>query len=111
MAIKITVSDTVGIKVRGTINNEAAVPQPFDFGLTCKRLDADQIRAELASGEEASLADFLVKVAHGWSGVKGDDDKPLEFSEGSLRELCKIPGVAAVAFRTYLSEVGAKEKN
>jgi hypothetical protein len=111
MAIKITISDTVGIKVRGTINNEAGVAQPFDFGLTCKRLDADQIRAELQSGEEASLTDFLVKVAHGWNGVKGDDDKPLEFSEGSLRELCKIPGVAAVAFRTYLSEVGAKEKN
>lgn len=111
MSIKITISDTVGIKVKGTINDAAGVPQPFDFGLTCIRLDADEIQAKLKSDSEASITDFLADVVTGWARVKDDEDKPLAYSEEALRKLCKIAGVAGVAFRAYLSEVGAKEKN
>ncbi len=111
MALKIVISDTVGIKVKGTINDAAGVPQPFDFGLTCTRLDADQIQAKLKNESDASTADFLGDVITGWSGVRDADDKPLPYSEDALAQLCKIPGVAALAFRTYLAEVGAKEKN
>ena len=46
-----------------------------------------------------------------WSGVKDADDKALPYSEDKLRALCRIPGIASLAFRTYLLEVGAKEKN
>lgn len=111
MAIKIIVSDTVGIKVKGTINDAAGVPQPFDFGLTCTRLDSDQIQAKLKEESDASLTDFLVDVVSGWSAVRDADDKPLPYSPDHLRQLCKITGVASLAFRTYLAEVGAKEKN
>jgi len=111
MAIKIIVSDTVGIKVKGAINDANGIPQPFDFRLTCMRLDADQINNKLKSESEASMADFLVDVVEDWSGVRDGDDKPIPFNESGLRQLCKIPGVAALAFRTYLAEVGAKEKN
>lgn len=111
MGIKIVVSDTVGIKVKGAINNEAGTPQPFDFGLTCRRLGADEIRDRLSAGEETSLEDFMVGIVMGWTGVKDADDKPLDYSEDNFRALCKIPGVAALAFRTYLAESGAKEKN
>lgn len=111
MAIKIIVSDTVAFKVRGTINDAAGAAQPFDFKLTCVRLDTDQIEGKLKGNADASLADFMAEVVEDWSGVKDADDKPLPYSEASLRQLCKIPGVAAVAFRAYLSEVGAKEKN
>ena len=111
MAIKITVSDQVGFKVKGTINDAAGVAQPFDFGLTCIRLDADQIQAKLKSDSEASITDFMADVVSAWSGVKDGDDKQLPYSEEALRQLFKIAGVAGVSFRTYLLEVGAKEKN
>ena len=111
MAISIVISDTVGFKVKGSINNAAGTPQPFDFNLTCTRLDADEIQEKLKADSEASLTDFLVDIATGWSGVRGADDKPMDYTEQALRQLCKIPGVAGLAFRTYLNEVGAKEKN
>jgi len=111
MAIKIVVSDTVKFKVKGTIKDEAGIDQPFDFALVAMRLDADQIQAKLRDGSEASVADFMVDVIEDWQGVKGSDDKPLPYTEDNLRALCRIPGIAALTFRTYLTEVGAKEKN
>lgn len=111
MAIKIVISDTVGIKVKGTINDAAGVAQPFDFSLTCTRLDSDQIQAKLKNDSDASIRDFLGDVVIGWASVRDADDKPLAYSEAALAQLCKIPGVAALTFRTYLAEVGAKEKN
>lgn len=111
MAIKITVSDMVGIKVKGSINDAAGNPQAFDFGLTCHRLKADAIQAKLRGESDASLTDFLVDVTTTWSNVRDDDNNAVPYSEDAMRTLCNIPGVAAVAFRTYLAEVGAKEKN
>jgi hypothetical protein len=104
MGIKIVISNTVRFKVKGTLKDEAGVDQPFDFSLTCMRLDSEQIQAKLRSESDAS-------VIEDWSGVKDADDKPLPYSEDNLRALCRIPGIAALAFRTYLLEVGAKEKN
>ena len=111
MAIKIIISDTVGIKVKGTINDAAGTAQPFDFSLTCRRLHADEIQDKLQSESDASIADFLATLITGWSGVRDADDKPMPYSAEAFAQLCRIPGVAGMAFRTYLSEVGAKEKN
>lgn len=111
MAIKIIVSNIVGFKVKGTINDAAGIAQPFDFSLTCKRLNAEQIQAKLKSDTDTSITDFMVDVVSGWSGVKDEDDKQLPYSEEALRQLFEIAGVAGVSFRTYMSEVGAKEKN
>ena len=111
MAIKILVSNRVKFKVKGTIKDEAGADQPFDFSITCSRLNADQIQAKLRDESEASVTDFMVDVVEDWSGVKDVEDKPLSFDEPNLRDLCRIPGLAALAFRTYLVEVGAKEKN
>lgn len=111
MAIKIVISNTVRFKVKGTIKDEAGTDQPFDFSLTCMRLDSEQIQAKLRGESDASVTDFLVDVVEDWSGVKDGDDKALPYSEDKLRALCRIPGIASLAFRTYLLEVGAKEKN
>lgn len=111
MAIKIVVSDTVGIKVKGAINDAAGVAQPFDFGLTCKRLDVDQINDKVKNQSDASITDFLVDVVNGWSGVQSAEGEAMPYTEDALRKLCRIAGVAGLAFRTYLAEVGAKEKN
>lgn len=111
MAIKIIVSDTVGFKVKGTINDAAGMAQAFDFGLTCTRLDSDQIQAKLKGDSDSSFCDFMLDVITGWTGVRDADDKPMPYTEDDYRRLCKISGVAALAFRTYMVEVGAKEKN
>jgi hypothetical protein len=111
MGIKIVIEDKVRFKVKGVIRDEAGIDQPFDFSLTCLRMDADQIKAKLSSDSDASIFDFLVDVVEDWAGVRGGDNALVPYSEDALRELCRIPGVAAVAFRTYLSEVGAREKN
>jgi hypothetical protein len=57
------------------------------------------------------VADFMLEVIEDWQGVRDADDQPMQFTEAAWRQLCKIPGVSLVAFRTYLAEVGAKEKN
>lgn len=111
MAIKITISNTVAFNVKGTINDASGIPQSFSFKLTCTRLDAEQISNKLKSDTETTMTDFLVDVVEDWSGVRDDEDKQIAYSEQALRQLCKIPGVAAVAFNAYLSEVGAKAKN
>jgi len=111
MSIKIVVSDKLKFKVKGTIKNEAGVDEPFDFSLTCLRLDSDGIKSKLSDNSETSVVDFMLEVIEDWQGVRDADDKPLPFSDVAWRNLCKIPGVSVVAFRTYLAEVGAKEKN
>ena len=111
MAIKIVVSDTVGIPVKGTINDAAGIAQPFSFKLTCTRLAVDEYQARLKDQGDTPIVDFLVGVTTGWSEVRDDDNKDVPFSESALRQLCNIPGVAGIAFRSYQLEVGAKEKN
>lgn len=110
MAIKIVLSPLVKFTVRGTIKDQAGVDQPFNFSLTCRRLDQDQITVTLQD-EAKTITEFLGGVIEAWEGVRDADDKPLEYSESALKELARIPGVAILAFRTYLLEVGAKEKN
>lgn len=112
MAIKIVISDTVGFKVKGTINDAAGVAQPFDFGLTAKRLTNEQIDAKLGGDfTEPSIMTFMADITEGWSAVRGDDDKPLPYSEENLRALCKIPGLLFLAFKCYREETGVKAKN
>lgn len=111
MAIKISIGNKVRFKVRGTLKDENGNDQPFDFSLTCLRLDADRIQSKLRNDSDASVTDFLADVVEDWTGVKDGTEKDLPYTADNLRALCKIPGVATLAFRTYLTEVGAKEKN
>lgn len=111
MAIKITVSNRVKFKVRGTVKDEAGADVPFDFSLTCRRLDMDALQAKMRERGDAPVSEFLLDVIEDWQGVKDADDKPLAWSDDAWRALCQIPGVGMLAYKTYLSEVGAKEKN
>lgn len=111
MAITITVSDTVKFKVKGTINDDKGTAQPFDFSLTCTRLDADTLDARVKANNDETFVDFLTDIAEDWSGVKDAESKPVPYTEAALRQLCKIAGVARVAWLSYLTEVGAKAKN
>jgi len=97
--------------VRGTFKDDAGVDQPFDFSLTCRRLDADAWQAKIRDRGDASITEFMLEVIEDWAGVKDPDDKPLAWSDDAWRALCLLPGVAMLSYRTYLAEAGAKEEN
>lgn len=109
MAIKITVAPRAKFRVKGTFADDEGKAQPFDFGLLAKRLGAEELR-EKTSGE-VNLVEFMVDVVIDWFDVKGDDDKPVDYSADGLRQLLNQPGLAWTTYRTFLSETGAKEKN
>lgn len=109
--INIEIDDVVQFKVKGTMNGQDGTAKPFDFDLKCKRLDTDEYRAATSADSELTMADFLSGVVIGWSGVRDGSGTPVEYSEASLRKLCKVPGLASLMFRTYGIEAGAKEKN
>lgn len=111
MAIKLVISDTVKFQVKGVIRDGAGVDQPFGFSLICKRLDAETIQAKLRREEDSPLADFFAEIIEDWSGVKDAEDHSVPYTAENLRALFKLPGIAAITFKTYLTEVGAREKN
>lgn len=110
MAIKIVLSDKFRLKVQGTYKNESGIDVPFDFTLTVKRLNADEIKETLESSEQ-SMVDFIASVTEDWSGVKDANDQPLPWSADNYRALCRIPGIGVLAFTQYLDQAGAKAKN
>ena len=112
MAIKIILSDKVGVRVQGTITNEAGAKEPFDFKLICRRLDVDTAKqATTTSDEERSFADFFVEYTEDWSGVLDADGKKVPYSPEALAQLFKIPGIGLLAYTSYFGEIAAKAKN
>lgn len=111
MAIKITVSNRVKFKVKGTIKDEQGVNQPFDFWLTCLRRNADEVKDLLENASQQTVSDFMASVVEGWEGVRGEDGGAIEYSEARLRELFQIPGIAVMTFTTYFEETSARAKN
>jgi hypothetical protein len=109
MAIKITVSNRVKFNVEGTLKDEEGKDNAFKFGLLCNRITAEQHR-ERTKGD-INFVDFFVEEATDWFDVKDADNKPLEFNEANLRQLLDMPGLAALAYFTYMRETGAKQKN
>lgn len=111
MAIKIVVSDKLKFPIKGTLKDDRGNDQPFSFSLVCKRLDADAIADRAGPGSDTKVIDFLAEIVEDWEGVRDEDDKAIPYSVDALHQLCRISGVSVLAFRTYLAEVGAKEKN
>ena len=113
MAIKISVSDIVGIKIEATINAETGAAKPYEFGLTCTRHTSEEIDDKLAGDYSApAVMAFMLEVIKGWSGVRSEDDKTaVPYSEDNFRALCKTAGVLFLAFKCYREQVGVKAKN
>ncbi len=112
MAIKIVLSDKVGVRVQGTTTSEAGVKEPFDFKLICRRLDVDTFK-QATSGfdDNRSFAEFFAEYAEDWSGVMDDDNSKIPYSQEALNQLFKIPGLGLLSLNAYFSEIAAKAKN
>ncbi|CAN7410571.1 hypothetical protein LJR074_002597 [Acidovorax sp. LjRoot74] len=111
MSISLVVSPKVKFPVKGSIKDESGVDKPFDFTLTCKRLDTDEIQAKKNEDGSYIYADFMAGVIEDWSGVKDKDNQAVLYTTDAWQALSKIPGVAALAWQAYMRENGAKEKN
>jgi hypothetical protein len=109
---RVVVSDNVTVQVEGKLSGEDGKPQPFKFSLLCKRLGAQEIKAEVEN--EALAADMVTRVVHGWKDqrlVLEDDGTPAEFCEEALEALLSIGGMGMQILSAYLKEVGVKAKN
>lgn len=111
MAIKIEIEDITLFPVTGFIRNSKGVNEKFDFQLKAKRLKLDEVQEKLHEGSDQTISSFLQEVAIDWVGVMDANGAKIPFSEDSLMQLFKIPGVAMLTYRAYLLEIGAKEKN
>jgi hypothetical protein len=111
MAIKLTISNKVKFKVEGTIKDADGVDQPFNFALTCKRLDAEELQRRFAASQDSTLGEFLEEITLDWAEVKDDAGQALAYSADSLKSLLRSPGLAALVYGKYITEIGAKAKN
>lgn len=112
MAIKLVIDNKVTFTVKGTYKDAKGITKPFDFDLTCNRLDDDAFAEKVsAATPDTSITDFMADVTEGWGRVTDDNGAPVEFTEAGFRTLCKIPGVGRLCFDTFRQEVGVKAKN
>ncbi len=111
MSFKLIVRNTVSVPVKGVISDDAGKPERFEFRLQCRRMGADDLKGAINKDSEKSVIDFMADVIEGWSGVQDDMGAAVPFGDEAARRLLDIPGVANLAFTSYLSENGAKEKN
>lgn len=110
MAFKLIERNTVPVTVKGKIADEHGKTEIFDFILTCKRLGADALQDALKT-EDRNLKSFMADVVEGWKGVHDAAGAPVDFTPDALDQLLDVPGVAGLAFKTYLEEQGARAKN
>lgn len=109
MAINFKIDDIVGIKVKGHLVDANGNPQPYEFKLTCRRLNSEQITA--AHANEITIGQFLANVVEDWSGPRDEQGQPVPYTPAALEHILKIPGIAKKAYENYLRSAGDVEKN
>lgn len=110
MAFRLVARDSVRVPIKGELQGDDGGKERFSFTLMCKRMGAERL-AESLKDRERKASDFLDEVTFGWDGVVDADGNPRAFSKAALSELLDTPGVALLAFNSYLTESAAKEKN
>lgn len=110
MAFQLKARNSVIVPVRGTITDDTGKVERFDFSLTCRRLPARELAQTLKSSER-TVYDFLGEVIEGWSGVLDADGNPIACTPDNVAALLDQPGIGVIAYKAYLEEHGAKEKN
>lgn len=112
MKFKFAIGNTVEVPVKFSVNDGAKTSSQT-VTLVCDRMSEEERKDSLKDGG-LSVTDFMTKVTTGWKDQRfllGEDDRPAEFSADALAALFSFPGLAVLAFTTYLKESGAKEKN
>lgn len=109
MALKINLSDTLRVKLAGTLAGPEG-PEPFDFAVTAKRLTAEELEHQTRR-DDHTVGDFLGSVITNWSGVRSESGE-VPYSRQALDDLLRtIPGLAGMMFEQYVIDCGARRKN
>lgn len=119
MSICYEIDDIVKFIVKGSFADRTGKDQPFNFTLTCERVDPDAIDEFLKTlSNGGKIIDFFladgVSSEHrtlGWTGVKTKTGAEVPFAADELQKLFKLPGIPVLAWRRYLEEIQAKAKN
>ena len=109
MAFRLVISDTITVPVAGRLPDAGGRMLPFGFTLICKRLPADQLKAEVES-DERTVPEFLTGVVQDWTGVQDDAGAELAFHPAMLASLLNIVGMSGLIFRAYIEACGVKGK-
>jgi hypothetical protein len=108
--LKLTVSNTIAIQVRGTLPREDGSAQPFDYTLVCSRMSAEEFRAKGEAPGGVDMIEFMRGVVQDWRSVADEAGQPLPFSDEGLSALLNITGMASVAYYAYIDGCSAKGK-
>ena len=122
MAIKITISDKVGFKVKGIFNDADGAEQEFEFTVIAKRFPEDeinQIQKDLMletakTGNHAGVTQCLSeRIITNWGAdVRDETDAPMPYTPSAFAQLCQsYKGLNVHIWQTYIANVGAKSKN
>ncbi len=108
------ISPTVLVTVKGATKDGKGQPVPFKFTLTCSRLQADDLKQRISSGE-FDMKDVLREVTTDWSGqrlvIDEETTQPADFCPEAFDALLNIPGMALVCFNAFAKETSAEAKN
>lgn len=108
------ISPTVIVNVKGNLKDSSGAPVPFKFSLTCKRLQASDIKNRITGGD-FDMKEVMREVTTGWSGQRLINDEetkqPAEFCPEAFDALLDISGMALVCFNAFTKESSANEKN
>lgn len=111
----VAIGNNIEVPVKFTLK-EGKVNKSFVFTLLAERREVAEIEAAMKDNEY-KFKEALVSLGcvTGWTGQKlilEDDGKtPAEFNDESFDAMLSIPVVAAIVFKAYQQESGAKEKN
>ncbi len=109
MAFRLVVSDTITVPVAGRLPDAGGRMVPFAFSVICRRLPADELRAEIESNER-TVPEFLAGVVQDWSGVQDDHGSELAFHPAALSTMLNIVGMAGLILKAYIEACGVKGK-
>ena len=108
--LRLIISDTVSVSIKGALSDADGKPLPFDFSIQCKRTGAEQITAESSDQSDKPLKDYLFEKAVGWRNVFDANGAALPFALPAWEAVMDIPGMAGLAMRNYIDACGAKGK-
>ena len=74
------------------------------FDVEFKYINQDEIKKELET-KSSTDADFCKKIITGWRGIESKPGVELPFSEQSLDQVLKEPGMAKKLVSTFLESV------
>lgn len=113
MAVKFAIGNVIEVPVRFQ-TNDGGKALKVSFKLICERLEEDELKNRIEQPDH-TVKEFMQSVATGWKEqtflVEETTGKGAEFSAENFKTMMSFPGLANLAFTSYLKEQAANVKN